>query len=242
MRSENLRKSFAGTRARFGASLLILVAVSLILPWLLLSTHLSVEGLRGFYRTIIFLLVLILFALLIGLYTLRLKQIERPASLAILAIVPLANLVLPIFLLVENSPTERAGKPFFAISGLGAVVFIGLAVYGFANPPGFSRADPTGCYLVNGKPIFQLRDGKVLLPSGAATGVSYRVESLDNGNAVVSDHELRLARSGSGLKLAIGVAEDRWNSSIDGFGGPEMMMTIGDELRPISAVRHDNCS
>jgi len=89
---------------------------------------------------------------------------------------------------------------------------------------------------------FQLRDGKVLLPSGAATGVSYRIEASDVGNAVVSDHELRLARSDSGLKLAVGVPENRWNSSVDGFSGPEMIMTIGDELQPIMAARHDHCS
>lgn len=110
------------------------------------------------------------------------------------------------------------------------------------KPPGFSRADPTGCYLVDGTPIFQLRNGKVLFPSGAETGVSYHVESSDVGNSVVSDHELRLTRSASSLKLAIGVAEKRWNSSVDAIGGPEMIMTIRDELRPIMAARHALCS
>lgn len=219
-----------------------LITVSIILPMLLLSTGLSIQRAYPYFRIGFYILVTIIIFSLIGLYVLRLRQIQRSSLLAVLALVPLANIILPIFLLVEDSPSERVGKIFFIIAGVCAAAFIGLASYNFANPSGFSRADPTGCYLVDGKPIFQLRDGKVLLPSGAATGVFYRIEVSDVGNAVVSDHELRLARSDSGLKLAIGVAENSWNSSIDGSSGPEMMMTIGDELQPIMAARHDLCS
>ena len=242
MHSDNLQQLFAGTRHRFGVSLLAIIAVSVLLPVLIFSVGLSTQGAYPFLRISFYVLVLLIGILLISLYVLRLRQIQRPRALAILALVPLANIIFPVFLMIENSPSERAGKLFFIFTGVLAAALIGLVSYNFTNPPGFSRADPTGCYLVNGKPIFQLRTGKVLLPSGAATGVAYHIEADDFGNAVVSDHELRLARSDSGLKLAIGVAGNRWNSSVDGYSGPEMIMTIGDELQPIMAARHDQCS
>jgi len=153
MRSENLQQLFAGTRLRFGMSLLALITVSIILPMLLLSIGLSIQGPYPYFRIGFYILILVIAISLISLYFLRLRQIQRPILLALLALVPLANIILPIFLLVENSPSERVGRLFFIITGVCAVAFIGLASYNFANPPGFSRADPTGCYLVDGKPI-----------------------------------------------------------------------------------------
>lgn len=123
------------------------------------------------------------------------------------------------------------------------VLVLGTAVYRFLDPPGFSRADPTGCYLVDGVPVFQLRGGRVLLPSGASAGVSYRVESSEVGNAVVTDHEIRLEHANGRPALSVGAAIDRWNSSVDRWSGPAMMMAYrDDELRPIFAFRNERCS
>lgn len=240
MDSGSLQKRFAETRFRFGISLLTLIAVPTALSFVFLSNG---AALNEPSVTVLFILLLVLGIAWIGLYILRLRQIQRPIALAALVFVPVVNIALPIFLLIENSPSERVGKHFFVTAGLGTAAFIGLASYFLTNPPGFSRADATGCYFADGKSVFQFRNGRVLLPSGVDTGVSYRIESSGVGNLVVSDHELKLVRSNTGFRLAIGVAEDRWNPSVDRFGGPQMVMTaVGDDLQPIMAVRYDSCS
>lgn len=81
MRSDNLQQLFAGTRLRFGMSLLVLITVSVILPMLLFSVGSSIQGAYSFFRVGFYVLVLIIGISLISLYVLRLRQIQRPSAL-----------------------------------------------------------------------------------------------------------------------------------------------------------------
>lgn len=98
---EQLQATVAGTRVRFVISLLMLCVVFGFgfMGWLRLCAmlHLGIPArLAGFA---------VLAAILVGFYALRFRQLRLNPAWALTALIPLGNIIVPIFLIVKE-PTS----------------------------------------------------------------------------------------------------------------------------------------